>query len=129
MDASGITSNFDQIVGNIASQLLGVYVQKRPANVRDFEEILLGMKPELDVKKKEFLDKATDIYARQLDEVTLKTVLAFLQTPAGVKYTAALPQVLNQIADASETWTRDLATFMGTRVVDEMKKRGVDIGR
>jgi hypothetical protein len=129
MDASGVTANFEAIIGNVASQLLQIFVQKRPANTRDFEEILLSMKPELEAKKKELLDKASDVYARQLDENTLKTVLAFLETPAGKKYTAALPAVLNGVADATDAWTREIATQMGQRVVDEMKKRGVDVGR
>jgi hypothetical protein len=129
MDASGITTNFDSIVGNIATQLLQLYTSRRPANSKDFEEIIVSLKPELDVKKKEFLDKITEVYARQIDEASLKVILTFMQTPAGQKYVAALPQILNSIGDASEAWTRDIATFMGQRVVDEMKKRGVDIGR
>jgi uncharacterized protein len=129
MDASGISTNFDSIVPNIALQLLQAYVNKRPGNAKDFEEILLSMKPELDVKKKEFLAKATEIYARKIDEASLKSVLAFLQTPVGMKYTAALPDILNEVADASEAWTKEIATAMGARVVDEMMKRGVDLGR
>ena len=129
MSLSGITANFDAIIGNVAQQLLAIYVQKRPANAKDFEEILLSMKPELDAKKKELLDKAADAYGRKLDEPTMKAAIAFLQTPAGQKYAGALPDILNSIADATEAWTRDIATLMGQRVVDEMKKRGVDIGR
>jgi hypothetical protein len=129
MDVTGVTVNFDSIIANVASQLLGIYIQKRPGNAKDFEEILLSLKPELDAKKKELLDKATDAYARKLDEPTLKAVLVFMQTPAGMKYTAALPDILNSVADVSDAWTRDIATYMGTRVVDEMKKRGVELGR
>jgi hypothetical protein len=129
MDASGVTANFDSIVPNIASQLLQIYTQKRPANTRDYEEILLSMKPELEAKKKELLDKAADAYGRQLDENTLKTVLAFLETPAGKKYSGALPAILNGVADASDAWTREIATIMGQRVVEEMRKKGVELGR
>ena len=129
MDISGVTANFDGVIGNVASQLLGLFVQKRPANAKDFEEILISLKPELEAKKKELLDKAIDAYARKLDEPTLRAVLVFMQTPAGMKYTAALPQILNEVADASDAWTRDIATYMGTRIVEEMKKRGVDLGR
>jgi hypothetical protein len=129
MDASGITASFEPLVSNVASQLLVLYTKKRPQNANDFEEILVSMKPDLEAKKKELVAKATDLYARKLDEPTLKTILAFLQSPAGVKYTAALPGVLNDIADATDNWSKDLATLMANRVVDDMKKRGVDLGR
>ena len=60
---------------------------------------------------------------------SLKAVLAFFQSPAGMKYTAALPQVLNEVATVTDAWTKEVATQMGQRVVEEMKKRGVDLGR
>ncbi|SEE02025.1 hypothetical protein SAMN05444161_4643 [Rhizobiales bacterium GAS191] len=129
MDASGITSSFDPLISNVASQLLVLYTKKRPQNVNDFEEIIVAMKPDLEAKKKELLVKAVDVYARKLDEPTLKTILAFLQSPAGVKYTTVLPQVLNEVADATDNWSKDVATFMANRIVDEMKKKGVDLGR
>ncbi|MFI5015174.1 MAG: DUF2059 domain-containing protein [Hyphomicrobiales bacterium] len=127
--ASGVLRGFDPLAANIAMQLLQAYTQKRPANFKDFEEILLAMKPDLDARKGEIIAKAADIYARNLDEASLKAVLAFLQSPVGLKYTATLPVVLDQISAATEDWTKELATFMGQRVVDEMKKRGVDLGR
>jgi hypothetical protein len=117
------------VASGIALQLMQAYTQKRPTNAKDFEEILLGMKPELDAKKTELIAKATEIYARKIDEPSLKAALAFFQSPAGVKYTAALPQVLNEVATVTDAWTKEVATRMGQRVVEEMKKRGVDLGR
>jgi hypothetical protein len=127
--ASGLPRSFDPMIFNIASQLLAAYVAKRPGNAKDFEEILGSLKPELDAKKKEIIDKAAEAYARGIDEATLKQILVFLNSPIGVKYTTALPDVLNGVADASDAWLKDVATMMGTRVVDEMKKRGVDMSR
>jgi uncharacterized protein len=129
MNASGIAQSFDPIISNIALQLMQAYTQKRPANAKDFEEILIGMKPELDTRKSELVAKAAEIYARKIDEPSLKAALVFFQSPAGMKYTAALPQVLNEVAAATDVWTKDVATRMGTHVVEEMKKRGVDLGR
>jgi len=127
--ASGIAKSFDPIIGNVASQLLQLYTNKRPSNARDYAEILVSMKPELDAKKNEIVAKATEVYARKLDEPTLKAVLVFLKTPAGANYVAALPDILNGVADVTDTWTKEVATMMGTRVVEEMKKRGVEMGR
>jgi hypothetical protein len=129
LDASGITVGFDPLVANIASQLLVAYTKKRPQSTNDFEEIILSMRPELEAKKQELINKSVEIYARKLDEPTLKAILVFMQSPAGKKYTDTLPQVLNEIADASDVWAKEVATLMGTRVYDEMKKRGVDLGR
>jgi hypothetical protein len=129
MDASGITASFDALGSNIAGQLLGAYTRKRPQNAAEFEEILGTMKPEIEAAKKDLIAKATDHFARKLDEPTLKAVLVFLQSPAGVKYTAALPGVLNDVADTTDAWSRDLATTMANKVVDEMKKKGIDLGR
>ncbi len=129
MMASGVAESFEPIAGNIALQLLRAYTQKRPANAKDFEDILLGMKPELDAKKNELINKAAEAYARQIDEASLKGILAFFQSPAGIKYKAALPQVLNEVSTVTDNWTKEVATQMGERVVEEMKKRGVDLGR
>jgi hypothetical protein len=129
MVASGISESFEPIAGNIALQLLRAYTQKRPANAKDFEDILLGMKPELDAKKDELINKAAETYARQIDEASLKGILAFFQSPAGMKYKSALPQVLNEVSVVTDNWTKEVATQMGEHVVEEMKKRGVDLGR
>ena len=129
MVASGVTESFEPIAGNIALQLLRAYTQKRPANAKDFEDILLGMKPELDAKKNDLINKAAEAYARQIDEGSLKAILAFFQSPAGVKYKSALPQVLNEVSAVTDSWTKEVATQMGEHVVEEMKKRGVDLGR
>jgi uncharacterized protein len=129
MVASGITESFEPIAGNIALQLLRAYTQKRPANAKDFEDILLGMKPELDAKKNDLINKAAEAYARQIDEASLKAILAFFQSPAGMKYKSALPQVLNEVSAVTDSWTKEVATQMGEHVVEEMKKRGVDLGR
>jgi uncharacterized protein len=127
--ASGLPRSFDPMIFNIASQLLAAYTAKRPGNAKDFEEILGSLKPDLDAKKREIIDKAAEAYARGIDEATLKQILVFLNSPVGVKYTTALPDVLNAVADSSDAWLKDVATMMGSRVVDEMKKRGVDLGR
>jgi uncharacterized protein len=129
MVASGIAESFEPIAGNIALQLLRAYTQKRPANAKDFEDILLSMKPELDAKTKELINKAAEAYARQIDENSLKAILAFFQSPAGMKYKSALPQVLNEVSAVTDAWTKQVATQMGEHVVEEMKKRGVDLGR
>jgi uncharacterized protein len=129
MVASGITESFEPIAGNIALQLLRAYTQKRPANAKDFEDILLGMKPELDAKKNDLINKAAEAYARQIDESSLKAILTFFQSPAGMKYKSALPQVLNEVSAVTDSWTKEVATQMGEHVVEEMKKRGVDLGR
>jgi len=102
MVASGVTESFEPIAGNIALQLLRAYTQKRPANAKDFEDILLGMKPELDAKKNDLINKAAEAYARQIDEASLKGILAFFQSPAGMKYKAALPQVLNEVSTVTD---------------------------
>jgi hypothetical protein len=129
MVASGVTESFEPIAGNIALQLLRAYTQKRPANAKDFEDILLGMKPELDAKKNELMNRTAEAYARQIDEASLKAILAFFQSPAGMKYKSALPQVLNDVSTVTDAWTKEVATQMGEHVVEEMKKRGVDLGR
>jgi hypothetical protein len=129
MVASGIAESFEPIAGNIALQLMRAYTQKRPANAKDFEDILLGMKPELDAKKNDLINKAAEAYARQIDEGSLKAILAFFQSPAGMKYRSALPQVLNEVSAVTDSWTKEVATQMGEHVVEEMKKRGVDLGR
>jgi uncharacterized protein len=127
--ASGLPRSFDPMIFNIASQLLAAYTAKRPGNAKDFEEILGSLKPDLDAKKREIIDKAAEAYARGIDEATLKQILVFLKSPVGMTYTTALPDVLNAVADSSDAWLKDVATMMGSRVVDEMKKRGVDMGR
>ena len=129
MSASGIADSLNPILSNIALQILHAYTQKRPANSKDFEEILAGMKPELDAKQNELIVKASEIYARKMDEPSLKAALAFFQSPAGMKYTQALPQVLNEVSTLTDTWSKEVATMMGERVVEEMRKRGVELGR
>jgi hypothetical protein len=127
--ASGLVNSFDPMVANIAAQLLTAYTRKMPAYANVFEQVLGSMKPDIDAKKKEIIEKAAQAYARHLDEATLKQILAFMKSPVGVAYIKALPEVLGDVAQDSDQWLKEVATMMGERVAAEMKKRGVDIGR
>jgi hypothetical protein len=120
---SGVTAVLDRIVPQFAAQIRQGTVT-RPDLTKDLDQVLEGMKPELDQKKQEMITTTARVYAGALTEAELKDVVAFFKTPSGRKYLDATPRVLDQVSLETQRWTERLAQHVMGRVRDEMIKRG-----
>ena len=64
-----------------------------------------------------------------MTEEELKETVSLLRKPAGKKYLAVQPVVLQERATPARAWRPKLATDMMGRLREEMKKKGYDSER
>ncbi len=123
---SGMGRSFDPMVPTLVEQLKQSLVT-RPEVTKDLNEVLQGMQPELEQQRQVMLNSAARIYATALSEAELKEVTAFFKSPAGTRYVATQPAVLDELVREMQNWSQSVAEYLMVRVRVEMGKRGHSI--
>jgi hypothetical protein len=121
--ASGMARSFEPMVPAIVDQLKQSLVT-RPELGKDLNEVLDGMKTELDQQRALMLNNAARIFATAMTEQEIKDVVAFFKSPAGGRWVATQPQVLDELVREMQTWSQGVAEYLMVRVRAEMGKRG-----
>jgi hypothetical protein len=121
--ASGMGRSVDPMIPSLIDQLKQSLVT-RPELSKDLTEVLDGMKPEMDQQRQVMLNTAARIYATTLSEAEMKDILAFFKSPAGARYVATQPAVLDSLVREMQAWSQNVAEYLMVRVRAEMGKRG-----
>jgi hypothetical protein len=124
---SGIARSFDVIVPQYLDQIGTNLTQTRPDLIRDLNTVREQIKPEFDKRVDEMVDSAARLYAARLTEQQLKDTGAFFKSPAGIAYVQAQPALMSDLLPAMQSWSRQIASDMMTRVRTEMKKKGHEL--
>ena len=120
---SGMTRTFDVIPPEMNEQIkknLGT----RPDLAKDLDQVIEGMKPEMELQKQQMVNAAARVYASRISEADLKEIAAFFKSPIGKKYVETQPQILDSMVVEIQNWTKQLAEYVMVRVRAEMTKRG-----
>jgi uncharacterized protein len=120
---TGITTIFDSFLPQFGAQIRQNLVT-RPELTKDLDQVLEGLKPELEKQKQTMVDLTARYYATTFTEPELKELVAFFKAPAGRKYLQSTPTILDALAVETQRWTANVAEFVQTRVRAEMAKRG-----
>jgi hypothetical protein len=123
VQVSGMARSFDPMIPALVEQMKQALVT-RPELTKDLNEVLDGMKPEMDQQRQLMLNTAARIYATTLTEQELKDILTFFKSPAGVRYVATQPAVLDDLVREMQGWSQNVAEYLMVRVRAEMGKRG-----
>ena len=123
---SGITRTFDAIAPQLNEEIKQSALT-RPDLSKDLNEVIKGLKPEMEQQKQRIVDTTARIFATRLTEAELKEIAAFFKSPAGSKYVQSQPLVIDELAREIETWTQGLAEYIMTRVRAELGKRGYQL--
>ena len=126
MLSSGIARSFDSIIPSFAEQIRQQAVT-RPDLGKDLDEVLVSLRPEMELQKQRMIDTAARIYATKLSEPELQDIAAFFRSPAGKRYVETQPAVLDEMVQAMQTWTQEVSEYVMVRVRAEMGKRGQDM--
>ncbi len=125
--SSGMSRGFDALIPQFMEQLKATFAASRPEIAKDLADTLTQLRPEFDQKREEMIDTAARLYAQALSEDDLKAISTFFKSPAGTRYVAAQPRVLDGLFGAMQAWSRSLSEFMLTRVRAELKKKNIDL--
>jgi hypothetical protein len=124
---SGIARSFDVVVPQYLDQIGTNLTQTRPDLIRDLNTVREQIKPEFDRRVDEMVDSAARLYAARLTEQQLKDTAAFFKSAAGIAYVQAQPALMSDLLPAMQSWSRQIASDMMTRVRAEMKKKGHEL--
>jgi hypothetical protein len=122
-----VAKTFDVFVPQLGIRLQNNVLRTRPELKKDLDAVLDKVVPELEKEKNALIDKTAQFFAEAMSEAEIKAVTEFHKTPAGKKFLAQQPKVLDRMVVIIDDWNRDLSERMLTRVREEMKKKGHDI--
>jgi hypothetical protein len=120
---SGMTRTFDVIPPEMNEQIKK-NMGGRPEVAKDLDQVIEGMKPEMELQKQQMVTTAARVYASRMSEADLKEIAAFFKSPIGKKYVETQPQILDSMVVEIQNWTKQLAEYVMVRVRAEMSKRG-----
>lgn len=110
-----------------ASNTLGTYDQAVRSVVKQYEQRFPQVEPKFWQEFTSFHTDANDlykrlipVYAKHFTESDLKDILAFLESPAGRKYTAVLPQLSLEVVKAAHAFELDL----NKRIIQRLRDSG-----
>ncbi|MDP4593815.1 MAG: DUF2059 domain-containing protein [Beijerinckiaceae bacterium] len=122
-----MAKSLDVFVPQLGLRLLGNITRTRPELKKDLDTVLDKVVPELEKEKSILVDKVAVFFAEAMSEEEIRKVIEFNNTPAGKKFLAQQPKVLDRMVVVMDDWNRDMSERMLTRVREEMKKKGHDI--
>ena len=96
----------------------------RPELTKDLDQVLEGIKPEIERQKQAMVETTARYYANAFTESELKDLIAFFKTPTGQKYLQLSPKVLDGLSLEAQRWAERTSQQVMSRVRDEMAKRG-----
>jgi hypothetical protein len=120
---SGLTRTYDAIIPQFAERIRQGSVS-RPEIVKDLNEVLESLKPEMELQKQQMINTTARVFASRLTEAELKEIVGFFKSPAGQRYVSTQPVVLEDLVKEVRTWTDNVAEYVMVRVRAEMGKRG-----
>ncbi len=124
VEGSGIGRSFDGAIPDIALRIRQNFAVSRPEIVKDMDDTLVALLPEIRSRRGEIIERAARAFAAQFTEAELKEVSTFFNSPIGKKYVTAQPQILNEIFQSMEPWMQQTSEFFLSRFREEMRKKG-----
>ena len=119
--ASRSARPFDEILPNVADQAKTTYIRSNPQMQLGIIEIVDKVALDLVVRRGELDTKLVEVWALAFDKNELRTLLEFYNTPAGRKFSVAMPRILSAQVGLADQWTRQLGREMHERVGVELK--------
>jgi len=100
------TGNFDQLVESVAIEAgdgnaIDLDDPSLPENLRKF---VLAIKTKLYAARKEFEDATLEVYAKQLTETDVDTILEFQKSETGKKLKEIAGQLHDEIIETATNW-------------------------
>jgi uncharacterized protein len=117
--SQSIETLYAEFVGNVRASLA-----TRPELKKDMEEVLTALKAEADLRRDEMLDSSSRIFASKMTEADLKEVVAFFNSPVGLRYSSNRTRALEEIYAVLEPWSTATSNRLFDLFQAEMRKRG-----
>ena len=127
MEASGASSQFDQVIPVLTEQLTQTFVQLAPDRAREIREVMGELVKRFSQRKAELIDEVAVIYAQSMSIDDMREVTKFYRSGAGRRLVEAQPQILRQSMSVGHAWGRRIGAELDAEMRRELKKRGIDL--
>lgn len=124
--SSGLSRSFEGVIPQFSEQLRQSFASTRPEIMKDLAQTLQDLRPEFEAQREDLLNAAARVFASRVSEADLKEIATFFKSPAGMRYVAAQPMVMDDLFGEMQAWSRRVSEFMMTRTRAELKKKNID---
>jgi hypothetical protein len=127
MEATGASSQFDQVIPALTGQLTQTFVQLAPDRAREIREVMGELVKRFSRRKAELIDEVTLIYAERMSIDDMREVARFYRSGAGRRMVEAQPQILRRSMSVGQAWGQRIGAELDAEMRRELKKRGIDL--
>lgn len=124
VDTTGIGRSFDGVMPDIALRIRQNFANTRPEIVKDMDDTLVALLPEIRTRRGEMVERAARTIGSLFNEAELKDLMTFFNSATGKKYVNSQPEILNQIFAVMDPWIQQTSEFFLNRFREEMRKKG-----
>jgi uncharacterized protein len=122
--STGLSRGFDGMALQIADQIRTGFSRTRPELIKDMEEALKAIVPDLSRQSDQMITAAARLFAGRMSEAELKEVGAFFKTPTGQKYVMTQGPLVNDLYLEMQVFSQTLGNVMMDRLREDMRKKG-----
>lgn len=124
INATTATQSFDTRLPQIANEVTNRLIRARPDLHQEITDTVQAVALKLVVRRRELDQDVARVYAKAFTEDELKTIAAFLNSPAGKKYQTDGPKVFADTLQAVQSWSDRVGGEMLDKTREELKKQG-----
>lgn len=124
LELSGIVNGFDNAIPDIALRIRGSFAASRPEIVKDMDDTLIALIPEIRTRRAEIIERSARQTATLFSEAELREIVAFFGSASGRKYVQQQVPMTQAIMQGLEPWVAATSEFFVTRFREEMRKKG-----
>jgi hypothetical protein len=124
VELSGFAKSFDAVLPEFALRIRQNFAPTRPEIIKDLDDTLVALQPEVVTRRAEMIDRSARLFAARLGEADLRDIVAFFKSPAGQRYVASQPAILDGLFQVMQNWMQTTSDFLLGRVRQEMQKKG-----
>jgi uncharacterized protein len=125
LQALGTESQFQAVLPVLFNQMRQVMVAANPAAGKELDEIMPRMQEKFASRKADVVPMLAQVYARRLPIEDMKAMTVFFRSPAGQRFVATQPQLMQESVGLGQEWGRRLGQDLERELKEELQKRGV----
>ncbi|MCW5695284.1 MAG: DUF2059 domain-containing protein [Bauldia sp.] len=117
---------FDEVLPNIADQVMSLLISQRPDLYRQIETAVNDAAVALVVRRADLNNDIARLWARLFTEEELNVIIAFYSTSAGQKLAVSGSDLLNSTVSAVQNWSERLGEEMLAVTQANLESAGVE---
>jgi len=118
---------FDEVLPNIADQVMSLLISQRPDLYREIETAVTEAAVELVVRRADLNNDIARLWAQLFTEEELNVIIAFYSTSAGQKLAVSGSDLLNSTVAAVQNWSERLGEEMLAASQAKLEAAGIEL--